>query len=98
MHNPDKIPVEGRQLVRDAHSKAILNVNRSERAAYMKRRNARARKANEVAGLRREAAGSRSEIEELKAQVAALADAVKKLTGKKPPCKKASQKKTGDSS
>ena len=98
MSNPDKIPVEGRQLVRDAHSKAILNVNRSERAAYMKRRNARAKKVNEVARLRREAAGSQLEIEELKAQVAALADAVKKLTATKPARKKAPQKKTGDSS
>ncbi len=80
---PRYVPIEDRKLVRDMHSKAILNRDESARNAYMRRRNMRRKRVQEVAHLRQESELHRSEIAELRAQIEALSKAVGKKTTRK---------------
>lgn len=75
-NDPNLVPIEDRQMVRDMRSKAILSRDVTARAAYMKRRAARARKANEAIQMRQENAKNRIEIAELRTQIEALSKLV----------------------
>ncbi len=96
--DPNLVPIEDRQMVRDMRSKAILNVDRSARAAYMKKRALRAKKASELTKLRRETSAQKSELAAVKAQVEALGRALTRVMDEKTSTKKTTRrKKSGDS-
>lgn len=88
-NDPNLVQIEDRKLVRDMRSKAILNVDRSARAAYMKRRALRTKKTSELSNLKREAVTNQNEIAELRAQIQALS----KLVQDKPTTKKKSTRR-----
>lgn len=74
---PELVKVEGRKLVRDMHSKAILNRDVTARNAYLQRRANRRNRQVEVSALRIQAESQNHEITELKAQLAELSKLVK---------------------
>ncbi len=78
--DPNLVQIEDRKMVRDMRSKAILSRDVAARAAYMKRRAARAKKASETVQLRKENAANRAEMAELRAQIEALSKLVQKKT------------------
>lgn len=78
--SPELVKVEGRKLVRDMHSKAILNRDVTARNAYLQRRANRRGRQLEVSSLRAQAETQNREIAELKAQLAELSNLVKKKT------------------
>lgn len=90
MPNKDlqKVPVEGRKLVRDMRSKAILSRDTTSREAYLKRKNFRVKKDNEIVNLRRSRDDQKSEIADLKDQIANLAKMMEKLAKPKRVTKK----------
>ncbi len=98
-NDPNLVPIKDRKMVRDMRSKAILNIDRSGRAAYMKRRALRAKKANELLSLRQETSQQRSELAAVKAQVEALGRALTRVLDENTATKKKStrQKKSKDS-
>ncbi len=96
-NKPNLVPIKDRQMVRDMRSKAILSVDRSGRAAYMKRRALRAKKANELLSLRRETSEQKSELAAVKAQVEALGRALTRVMDEKTAKKATRQKKSKDS-
>ncbi len=98
-NDPNLVPIKDRQMVRDMRSKAILNVDRSGRAAYMKRRALRAKKANELLSLRRETTQQKSELAAVKAQVEALGRALTRVMDDTTATKKKAtrRKKSEDS-
>ncbi len=98
-NDPNLVPIKDRQMVRDMRSKAILSVDRSGRAAYMKRRALRAKKANELLSLRRETSEQKSELAAVKAQVEALGRALTRVMDEKTDTKKKAtrRKKSEDS-
>ncbi len=88
-NDPNLVQIEDRKLVRDMRSKAILNIDRAARAAYMKRRALRTKKTSELSNMKREAVVSQNEIAELRVQIQALS----KLIQDKPTAKKKSTRK-----
>ena len=98
-NDPNLVPIEDRQMVRDMRSKAILNVDRSARAAYMKKRALRTKKANELTNLRRETASQKSELASVRAQVEALGRALTRVMDENTATKKKTtrRKKSEDS-
>ncbi len=81
---PRYIQIEDRKAVRDMHTKAILNQDVSARNAYMRRRNLRRKRVQEVANLRTRAEAQSLEISELRTQIEALSKLVqKKITRRK---------------
>lgn len=90
----NKVQIEGRKAVRDMRNKAILNRDTTARDAYLRRRNLRRRRTQEVLHLRMQADTQTSEIAELKQQLAELTKLVKKPAKKKTTTRK---KKSGDS-
>lgn len=97
-NDPNKVQVENRKMVRDMRSKAILNQDVAGRAAYMKKKNARARKARDMARLKIENNMNRSEIAEMKAQIEELTRLVKKQTTAKTTTKKTTRRKKSEDS
>ncbi len=93
--DPNLVKVEDRQMVRDMRNKALLNVDTTARAAYMKRRSTRRQGRAEVQNLRLATNAQSLEIAELKEQLAELTKLVKKTTTKKKATRK---KKSEDSS
>ncbi len=77
---PELVEVEGRKMVRDMHSKAILNRDVTARNAYLQRRANRRSRQIEVSSLRVQAQSQNHEIAELKAQLAELSKLVKQKT------------------
>ncbi len=92
---PKQVPVEGRKLVRDMHSKAILNRDVSARDAYLKRRTVRRGRQQELQNLRAQAEFQNREMAELKQQVADLTKLVKNQTTTK---KKVTRRKKSEDS
>ncbi len=90
----NKVQIEGRKAVRDMRNKAILNRDTTARDAYLRRRNLRRRRTQEVVHLRMQADSQSGEIAELKQQLAELTKLVKKPAKKKTTARK---KKSGDS-
>ncbi len=76
--DPNLVQVEDRKLVRDMRSKALLSVDTTGRAAYMKRRAMRRQRRADVQGLRLVTNTQSLEIAELKVQLAELTKLVKK--------------------
>ena len=97
-NDPNLVPIKDRQMVRDMRSKAILNVDRSGRAAYMKRRALRAKKANELLSLRRETSEQKSELAAVKAQVEALGRALTRVMDETTAKKKVTRRKKSEDS
>lgn len=85
--NTEKVPIEGRKAVRDMRNKAILSRDTTARNAYLRRRNLRRRRVQEVQQLRVEADRQSVEIAELKEQLAHLSKLVKKTTTRKKKAK-----------
>lgn len=96
-NDPNLVPIKDRQMVRDMRSKAILSIDRSARAAYMKKRALRAKKANELTNLRQETSEQRSELAAVKAQVEALGRALTRVMDEKTAKKVTRRKKSEDS-
>ena len=92
---PKQVQVEGRQLVREMHSKAILSVNISARDAYLKRRAVRRGRQQEVQNLRAQAEFQNREMAEMKVQIAELIKLVKNQTTTK---KKVTRRKKSEDS
>lgn len=90
----NKVQIEGRKAVRDMRNKAILNRDITARDAYLRRRNLRRRRTQEVLHLRMQADTQTSEIAELKQQLAELTKLVKNTMKKKTTSRR---KKSGDS-
>ncbi len=97
-NDPNLVPIKDKQMVRDMRSKAILSVDRSGRAAYMKRRALRAKKANELLSLRQETSKQRSELAAVKAQVEALGRALTRVMDEKTTAKKTTRRKKSEDS
>ena len=97
-NDPNLVPIKDRQMVRDMRSKAILSVDRSGRAAYMKRRALRAKKANELLSLRQETSKQRSELAAVKAQVEALGRALTRVMDENTAKKATRRKKKSEDS
>lgn len=97
-NDPNLVPIKDRQMVRDMRSKAILSVDRSGRAAYMKRRALRAKKANELLSLRQETSEQRSELAAVKAQVEALGRALTRVMDENTAKKATRRKKKSEDS
>ena len=76
--DPNLVQVEDRKMVRDMRSKALLSVDTTGRAAYMKRRAMRRQRRADVQGLRLVTNTQSLEIAELKVQLAELTKLVKK--------------------
>ncbi len=89
------VPVNDRKMVRDMRSKALLSVDTTGRAAYMKRRSMRRQRRAEVQGLRSVTEMQSLEIAELKAQFAELTKLVKNQTTTK---KKVTRRKKSEDS
>ena len=90
-----KVQIEGRKAVRDMRNKAILSRDVTARDAYLRRRNLRKRRSQEVLQLRMQSDSQSSEIAELKQQLAELTKLVQKKTTKKKTT--ARRKKSEDS-
>ncbi len=97
-NDPNLVPIKDRQMVRDMRSKAILSIDRSGRAAYMKRRALRAKKANELLSLRQETSEQRSELAAVKAQVEALGRALTRVMDETTAKKKTTRRKKSEDS
>ena len=97
-NDPNLVPIKDRQMVRDMRSKAILSIDRSGRAAYMKRRALRAKKANELLSLRQETSEQRSELAAVKAQVEALGRALTRVMDETTAKKKVTRRKKSEDS
>lgn len=97
-NDPNLVPIKDRQMVRDMRSKAILSIDRSGRAAYMKRRALRAKKANELLSLRQETSEQRSELAAVKAQVEALGRALTRVMDENTAKKATRRKKKSEDS
>ncbi len=91
----DKVQIEGRKAVRDMRNKAILSRDVTAREAYLRRRNLRRRRVQEVLQLRMQADIQNSELVELKQQVAELTKLVKEQFSVK---KKTSRRKKSEDS
>lgn len=92
----NKVQIEGRKAVRDMRNKAILSRDVTARDAYLRRRNLRRRRTQEVLQLRMQADSQSGQIAELKQQLAELSKLVqKKITTKKKTT--ARKKKSEDS-
>ncbi len=85
--NTEKVQIEGRKAVRDMRNKAILSRDTTARNAYLRRRNLRRRRVQEVQQLRTQADTQSVEIAELKEQLAQLSKLVKKTTARKKKAK-----------
>ena len=85
--NTEKVQIEGRKAVRDMRNKAILSRDTTARNAYLRRRNLRRRRVQEVQQLRTQADTQSVEIAELKEQLAQLSKLVKKTTTRKKKAK-----------
>ena len=81
--DPNLVQVEDRKLVRDMRSKALLSVDTTGRAAYMKRRAMRRQRRADVQGLRLVTNTQSLEIAELKVQLAELTKLVKKKVARR---------------
>ena len=92
----DKVQIEGRKAVRDMRNKAILSRDVTGRNAYLRRRNLRRRRSQEVLQLRMQADTQHNEIAELKQQLAELTKLVQKKTAPKKKTT-ARRKKSEDS-
>ncbi len=92
----DKVQIEGRKAVRDMRNKAILSRDVTARNAYLRRRNLRRRRSQEVLQLRVQADIQNNEIAELKQQLADLTKLVQNKTTMKKKTT-ARKKKSGDS-
>lgn len=93
--NPNLVQVEDRKMVRDMRSKALLSVDTTGRAAYMKRRAMRGQRRADVQGLRLVTNTQSLQIAELKAQLAELTKLVKNQTTTK---KKVTRRKKSEDS
>ncbi len=91
-----KVQIEGRKAVRDMRNKAILSRDVSARDIYLRRRNLRKRRSQEVLQLRMQSDSQSSEIAELKQQLAELTKLVQKKTTTKKKTT-ARRKKSEDS-
>ena len=91
----DKVQIKGRKAVRDMRNKAILSRDVTAREVYLRRRNLRRRRVQEVLQLRMQADIQNSELVELKQQVAELTKLVKKQFAVK---KKTSRRKKSEDS
>ncbi|MEK0339235.1 MAG: hypothetical protein QQN46_03290 [Nitrosopumilus sp.] len=93
--DPNLVQVEDRKMVRDMRSKALLSVDITGRAAYMKRRAMRRQRRADVQGLRLVTNTQSLQIAELKAQLAELTKLVKNQTTTK---KKVTRRKKSEDS
>ena len=89
--DPNLVKVKDRKMVRDMRTKALLSVDTTARAAYMKRRSTRRQRGAEVQNLRTATNAQSLEIAELKEQLAELTKLVKQTTKKKATRKKKSE-------
>ncbi len=93
--DPNLVPVDDRKMVRDMRSKALLSVDSTGRAAYMKRRAMRRQRRADVQVLRLVTNTQSLQIAELKDQIAELTKLVKNQTTMK---KKITRRKKSEDS